>query len=345
MKRLLTILLTCLLVLPALAQGEGVKKVAILEVVDREGTVSYGVKLQLRSSLTAAITQTPGYEAYDRVDMAAIFGEHDFQRTGVVNDEQIKKLGEMSGCDYVLITEVAKIDDTNLVLVAKVVNVTTARVESSADNMIASNSTGIRKGGQQLATTLFTPVKQETIRVEKTAAERNTDIPVVGHAKNTTQSATNLGPRSKQTRLMVEGGVNLGGMANAEELDFLPFTLSVSWGWQLSPRWFVGLFVCGGGMFLNYYYDSGYLSDSDTYGYFDHLEAEVVYGVTAKTYLSGKKKSVYLGAKLGLDVDFEAVLGIELGYDLGNWSLGASLFGDVFSADTCFVGPVVCYNF
>ncbi|MBR3853367.1 MAG: UvrB/UvrC motif-containing protein [Tidjanibacter sp.] len=92
MKRLLTILLTCLLVLPALAQGEGVKKVAILEVVDREGTVSYGVKLQLRSSLTAAITQTPGYEAYDRVDMAAIFGEHDFQRTGVVNDEQIKKL-------------------------------------------------------------------------------------------------------------------------------------------------------------------------------------------------------------------------------------------------------------
>lgn len=335
MKRLLTILLTCLLVLPALAQGEGVKKVAILEVVDREGTVSYGVKLQLRSSLTAAITQTPGYEAYDRVDMAAIFGEHDFQRTGVVNDEQIKKLGEMSGCDYVLITEVAKIDDTNLVLVAKVVNVTTARVESSADNMIASNSTGIRKGGQQLATTLFTPVKQETIRVEKTAAERNTDIPVVGHAKNTTQSATNLGPRSKNTRLMVEGGVNLGGMASADEINLLPFTLSVSWGWQLSPRWFVGLFVCGGGMFLDAY----------GYDYTTHLDADFVYGVTAKTYLSGKKKSVYLGAKLGLDADFEAVFGIELGYDLGNWSLGAFLFGDVGAMDTCFMGPVVCYNF
>lgn len=335
MKRLLTILLTCLLVLPALAQGEGVKKVAILEVVDREGTVSYGVKLQLRSSLTAAITQTPGYEAYDRVDMAAIFGEHDFQRTGVVNDEQIKKLGEMSGCDYVLITEVAKIDDTNLVLVAKVVNVTTARVESSADNMIASNSTGIRKGGQQLATTLFTPVKQETIRVEKMAAERNTDIPVVGHAKNTTQSATNLGPRSKKTRLMVEGGFSLFGVSYAEKCDFLPVTLSVSWGWQLSPRWFVGLFVCGGGMHCYYDYNDN----------MSHLDADFVYGVTAKTYLSGKKKSVYLGAKLGLDVDYAPVLGIELGYDLGNWSLGASLFGAVYSEGTCFVGPVVCYNF
>lgn len=172
MKRLLTILLTCLLVLPALAQGEGVKKVAILEVVDREGTVSYGVKLQLRSSLTAAITQTPGYEAYDRVDMAAIFGEHDFQRTGVVNNDQIKKLGEMSGCDYVLITEAAPIDANNLIIVAKVVDVTTARVESSEDNMVSLNANGIRKGGQELAKKLFAP----TIQMVQQAPQRKVEV-------------------------------------------------------------------------------------------------------------------------------------------------------------------------
>ena len=85
--------------------------------------------------------------------------------------------------------------------------------------------------------------------------------------------------------------------------------------------------------------------DAYGYDYTTHLDADFVYGVTAKTYLSGKKKSVYLGAKLGLDADFEAVFGIELGYDLGNWSLGAFLFGDVGAMDPCFMGPVVCYNF
>ena len=159
MKRFFTILLACVLTLPLAAQVVKTKKVAILEVVDREGTIGYGVKLQLRASLTSAITQTPGYEGYDRVDMAAIFGEHDFQRTGVVSDDQIKKLGEMSGCDYVLIAEAAIIDANNIILVAKVVNVTTGRVEMSADNMIATNANGIRKGGQQLADTLFSSTK------------------------------------------------------------------------------------------------------------------------------------------------------------------------------------------
>ena len=157
MKKISTILLACVLSLPLCAQVFQTKKVAILEVVDREGTIGYGVKLQLRASLTSAITQTPGYEGYDRVDMAAIFGEHDFQRTGAVSDEQIKRLGEMSGCDYVLIAEAAVIDASNIVLVAKVVNVTTGRVEMSADIMIATNANGIRKGGQQLASQLFTP--------------------------------------------------------------------------------------------------------------------------------------------------------------------------------------------
>ena len=50
MKRLLTIFLS-LCCLSAIAQTE-VKKVAILETVDKMGNVPYGVLLQVRSSLT-----------------------------------------------------------------------------------------------------------------------------------------------------------------------------------------------------------------------------------------------------------------------------------------------------
>lgn len=109
--------LAALLLFPlaqSFAQEEPTKKVAILETVDREGHISYGIRLMLRSSLSYAITNTPGYEGYDRVDLESIVGEQSFQRTGMVSDEQIKKLGEMTGASYILVAEAAKVDATHI---------------------------------------------------------------------------------------------------------------------------------------------------------------------------------------------------------------------------------------
>jgi formylglycine-generating enzyme required for sulfatase activity len=112
-------------------------KVAILETVDKENKVPYGVKLQLRSSLTYAISSTPGYEGYDRVDMSSIMGEHNFQRTGMVSDAQIRKLGEMTGCSSILVAEAAIYDATHIIVTAKILNVESAGVESSASPAVA----------------------------------------------------------------------------------------------------------------------------------------------------------------------------------------------------------------
>ena len=78
MKKLIVLLI--LIVSPLLLAAQ-VKKVAILETVDKEGTISYPIKLMLRANLSKAITNTNGYEAYDRTDMDAIMNEQDFQRT------------------------------------------------------------------------------------------------------------------------------------------------------------------------------------------------------------------------------------------------------------------------
>jgi len=129
MKKLLLILLSALS-LTAFAQE--VKKVAILETVDKAGDVPYGVKLQVRMNLTYAISNTPGYEGFDRVDMASIMGEQNFQRTGMVSDAQIKKLGEMTGAQYVLIAEAALYDAQNIIITAKVLDVETGGVSNSA---------------------------------------------------------------------------------------------------------------------------------------------------------------------------------------------------------------------
>ena len=134
--RNILILLLSVLSLVAYAQTE-VKKVAILETVDKMGNVPYGVLLQVRSSLTYAISNNAGYEGYDRVDMAAITGEQNFQRTGMVSDEQIKRLGEMTGAAYVLIAEAALYDDQNIIIAAKILDVETGGVMSSTPPSVA----------------------------------------------------------------------------------------------------------------------------------------------------------------------------------------------------------------
>ena len=139
MKKIFTIILLAALSLTAVAQTE-VKKVAILETVDKVGDVPYGVKLQVRMSLTYAISSTPGYEGYDRVDMSSIVGEQNFQRTGMVSDAQIKKLGEMTGAQYVLIAEAAIYDAQNIIITAKVLDVETGGVANSAPPAFANKN-------------------------------------------------------------------------------------------------------------------------------------------------------------------------------------------------------------
>lgn len=136
MKKTLTFLAFLLLLIAA--QAQETKKVAILKTVDLEGNVPYGIKLQLRSSLTYAIAHMPGYEAYDRVDMASIMDEQKFQRTGLVSDAQIKKLGEMTGAAFVLVAEAATYDENHIIITAKILDVQTAGIKEASDPEVSS---------------------------------------------------------------------------------------------------------------------------------------------------------------------------------------------------------------
>lgn len=157
MNRTWILLLALWIFLPPAVFGQttSVRKVAILETVDRENTVGYGVKLMVRSKLAYAVTATPGYEGYDRVDMAAILGEHNFQRTGMVSDSDIKKLGEMTGAAYILIAEVAKLDPAHLVITAKILDVETARLDRTADATSGISADELQTSCRELAVKLF----------------------------------------------------------------------------------------------------------------------------------------------------------------------------------------------
>ena len=166
MKKLFLLVFTMLVAVLCFAQET--KKVAILETVDREGKVSYGIKLILRSSLAKAITGTEGYEAYDRTDMDAILGEQNFQRTGMVSNEQIKRLGEMTGAKYVLVAEAAVVDANNMYVTAKLLDVETARTEMTDNQMMGITPKEIQRGCQLLANNL---VKSGHSAVTETTAK------------------------------------------------------------------------------------------------------------------------------------------------------------------------------
>ena len=151
-----TLFFAFLLLLSALAMAQSTKKVAILEIVDKENKVSYEVKLQLKNSLTSAISNMPGYEGFDGVDMSSKKGEKDFQRTGYVSDAQIKNIGEMTGASSILVAEATFYDDSHIVVTAKTLNVKTASVENTASSQIASNDhEAMRNACNQLVANLF----------------------------------------------------------------------------------------------------------------------------------------------------------------------------------------------
>ena len=175
MKKYLLVLMMIFVSLSLVSQD--VKKVAILETVDKDGAVSYGHKLMLRSNLAKAITNTVGYEAYDRTDMDQIVSEQNFQRTGMVSDDQIKQIGIMTGAAYVLIAEAAKVDEDNLFVTAKIVNVETAKTERTDNALMSMKASDIQHGCESMAYKLLgvTPKPQDAVNNELVVVEKKVE--------------------------------------------------------------------------------------------------------------------------------------------------------------------------
>ncbi len=169
MKKLtfLAVMLVC-----SLTAFSQVKRVAILKVVDTEGKLTYAQKLMLRSGLTQAIANTPGYEAYSRSDMDAIMSEQDFQRTGNVSKEQIQRLGEMTGAEYILKTEAIITHEKThfgktapqIYVIAQIIVVETSLIDLIRDHTMWAETDKILQGCKELTVKLFgSPTAESTI--------------------------------------------------------------------------------------------------------------------------------------------------------------------------------------
>ncbi len=127
MKTKLLVLVAALIaVFPTFGQDDSAKKIAVLQTVDTEQAFGRGEMLMVGNRIANVLRNIAGYRVYDRVDISAIIDEQNFQRTGLVSDDQIKKIGEMAGVDLVLFTEISKISDGKIYIYGKVMDVETA---------------------------------------------------------------------------------------------------------------------------------------------------------------------------------------------------------------------------
>lgn len=152
MKKSLLLFFALTIVLFVSAQT---KRIAILETIDKENTVSYAVEVMVRSNLTKVISSTPGYEGYDRVNISQIMDEHDFERTGMVSEEQIRQLGLLSGADFLLVSEAVKFDEMNIFVTATLLNVETAKTEKTENDVMGISAQDIQHGCESLANRLL----------------------------------------------------------------------------------------------------------------------------------------------------------------------------------------------
>lgn len=247
MKKVLFFFAVVAMTMTAMAQ----EKVAILETVDKSGTLPYGIKLLLRSSLTSAISNTPGYEGYDRVDMASIAGEQEFQRTGNVSDNQIKQLGVAAGASYVLVAEAANYDATNIIITAKLLDVETFGVKSSAVQISGTSSNEMERACEALAKQLLKPV---VISPKKTKTQSEGSI---GKAQlrydNRFNSKVSILQDGRWVKCKRNAAIDHLA-SNSSEIADLYLR-----GWQIKRRWRVFEFVTifGGAIAIGKLIDDG----------------------------------------------------------------------------------------
>lgn len=301
MKKLLLILLSALS-LTALAQNR--KTVAVLDPICRDNSVNAFFKLQVRGAMESAVTASTEYEAYDRSAFDQIQEEHTFQRTGAVNDSTIKKMGEMAGVDYVLVSEVSAYEGY-LSVIVKILNVTTGRSNKSKKDLMKLNPENVNEKCDELALALLgEETSENATRMTTTTTNTTTSSPATN--TNPRQSASTPPNQNSNKRVVIPEIVNRIG-----DISYMMKTLLRGMlkdgvtlaGYEVYTRSDIMAQVTGN----NDFQQSGYISAEDIRKIGIMMSAAYVLVAEATTY---DDTNIFISAKL-IDVETSSIVTIS----------------------------------
>lgn len=150
------------------------KKVAVMETKVNEGVSSFQSNM-VRGGMETAVANALGYEGYDRASFDKIMQEHTFQRSGAVDDSQIKELGQMAGVQYVLVTE-ASTDGNGFFITAKILDVETGLLVKVANTFCNAIGKDIYDASNKLGQQMFgVEMQNDNTILEETGIEEKKD--------------------------------------------------------------------------------------------------------------------------------------------------------------------------
>lgn len=150
MKKTFILFMLLASVLSLLAQN---KKVAVMETKNIEGVSAFQSNM-VRGGMEVAVANANGYEGYDRAAFDMILKEQNFQRSGAVKDSDIRRLGEMAGVQYVLVTE-ASSDGNGFFILAKLLDVETGQYGNAVNAFCNASGQDIYRTSNELGSQLF----------------------------------------------------------------------------------------------------------------------------------------------------------------------------------------------
>lgn len=133
MKKFLTILF-CLLCISIYAED---MTIALLQPRVAEGSETcLPIELNMvRGELRNAFGRESNYKILTRQEVDALLKEHDFQRSGLVDDTQRKQIGIMTGAQYICVSTITKYK-TQLYVEAYLVNIETGQMTNPATRYV-----------------------------------------------------------------------------------------------------------------------------------------------------------------------------------------------------------------
>lgn len=148
MNSKLIVIMLCAMLLPLFGMAQ--RSIAVMPTICRNGSVSDATLLQVYGSLEAGSVNKAGYQSFDRSSIDRIVDEISFQKSGMVNDDEIRQF-RFAGVDYILVSEAIRTDDGNLFVTCKIVNVETARISQTISCTMCSRSDIISKACNNIA--------------------------------------------------------------------------------------------------------------------------------------------------------------------------------------------------
>lgn len=124
-----------------------------METKNIEGVSAFQCNM-VRGGMEVAVANAPGYEGYDRAAFDVIMKEQNFQRSGAVKDTDIRRLGEMAGVQYVLVTE-ASSDGSGFFILAKLLDVETGQYGNAVNTFCEASGQKIYEASNELGAQLF----------------------------------------------------------------------------------------------------------------------------------------------------------------------------------------------